>query len=215
MLNETNDGLGEAIVINEDLFVDETAVLEPTQIEYFENKQYLSEVDEVRINETADIMAEVFSEDVIASWSELSLDEKAEKLNEYYTKAGDKLGINTKGVIVEPMNTEPGDTLLGYNSGDGYIHLNSFVLDDPSMLGKVLETATHEMRHQFQHDVVVNPSQFQDISNDTIEKWIYEQNNYISPEYDYQGYYEQDIEADARNYAENVVKSFMNKMNLK
>lgn len=214
MLNGTLDGLGEAITIRDGLLADGAAVLESTETEVFENKQYLSEVDEIRINETADIMTEVFSEEVIVSWSELSLEEKSVKLNEYYTKAGQNLGIDTKGVIVEPMYSESGTISYGYNAGNGYIHLNEAVVDDPGMLGQVLETSTHEMRHQLQFDVIANPSAFSDFPDDVLEKWKYEWNNYINPDYDFQGYYEQAIETDARDFSEDVLKSYSQKMNL-
>ncbi len=217
MLNGTFDGLGEAIAVNEGLQAEESAVLEMTELETFDNKSYLSEVDEVRVNETAEIMEDVFSEDVLANWSEMSLDEKSAKLNEYYIKAGENLGIDTKGVIVEPIPCEtPGMISFGYNSGDGYIHLNEDVLSDPSQLGQVLDTATHEMRHQFQSDVLAAPQNFSDIPKDVLDIWDYEMKpwNYISPDYDYQGYYEQAIECDARDFSEDVLKSYMDKMNL-
>lgn len=217
MMNGTLDGLSEAIAINEGLQAEGPAVLESTELEIFENKQYLSEVDEVRVNETAEIMADVFSEDVLANWSEMPLDEKSAKLNEYYIRAGANLGIETKGVIIEPIPCEtPGMISFGYNSGDGYIHLNEAVVDDPAQLGQVLDTATHEMRHQFQNDALADPQAFNDIPQDVLDVWEYELDprNYISPDYDFQGYYEQAIECDARDFSEDVLKSYVAKMNL-
>jgi len=208
------EGWAEALGVNEGLVVDGSAALEPTEIEFFEDKQYLSEVDELRINDTAEIMAECFPEGVIVNWSEFSLEEKTEILNEYYVKAGENLGIDTKGVIVEPMTSEPGKIAFGYNNGDGYIHLNEAVLDTPGMFGQILDTVTHEMRHQFQNDVLMNPSNFSDIPNNVVENWEYEFNHYISPDYDYQGYYEQAIECDARDFAEDVLQAYTEKMNL-
>ena len=215
MLNKTLDGLGEALAVNEGLQTEESAVLEMTKLETFENKSYINEVDEVRVNETAEIMADVFSEDVLTNWSEMSLDEKSAKLNEYYIKAGENLGIDTKGVIIEPMPCEtPGMISFGYNSGDGYIHLNSDVVDDPTQLGQVLDTATHEMRHQFQNDALAAPYNFSDIPQDVLNVWDYEMKHYINPDYDYQGYYEQAIECDARDFSEDVLNAYMGKMNL-
>ncbi len=215
MLNGTLDGLGEAIAI-EGLQDEGAAVLETSEIETFENKSYISEVDEVRVNETADIMVDVFSEDVLANWSEMSLDEKSEKLNEYYIKAGENLGIDTKGVILEPMEVGYDTIEMGYNSGDGYIHINSLVVEDPSMLGQVLDTATHEMRHQFQSDAVESPNNFSDIPKDVLDVWEYELDpaNYIRPEYDLEGYYNQAIERDSRNYAGEVLNAYTEKLNL-
>lgn len=215
MLNKTLDGLGEALAVNEGLQAEESAVLEMAKLETFENKSYINEVDEVRVNETAEIMADVFSEDVLTNWSEMSLDEKSAKLNEYYIRAGENLGIDTKGVIIEPMPCEtPGMISFGYNSGDGYIHLNSDVVDDPTQLGQVLDTATHEMRHQFQNDVLAAPYNFSDIPQDVLNVWDYEMKHYINPDYDYQGYYEQAIECDARDFSEDVLNAYMGKMNL-
>lgn len=217
MINDILDRLGETIAINEGLQTEGAAVLESSRLEFFESKQYLSEVDEVRVNETAEIMADVFSEDVLAGWTEMSTGEKSAKLNEYYIRAGANLGIETKGVIIEPMPCEsPGMISYGYNSGDGYIHLNKAVIDDPSQLRQVLSTATHEMRHQFQNDVLANPKNFNDIPQNMLEVWKFEMDprNYINPDYDYQGYYQQAIECDARDFSEEVIKSYMNKMNL-
>lgn len=217
MLNGTLDGLEEVLAVNENVQTEDAAVLEMNEIENLENKSYISEVDEVRANETAEIMTDVFSEDVLADWSEMSLDEKSSKLNEYYVRAGENLGIDTKGVIIEPIPCEtPGMISFGYNSGDGYIHLNEDVVEDPSQLGQVLDTATHEMRHQFQSDVLADPQSFGDIPQDVLQAWEYEMKpwNYISPDYDYQGYYEQAIECDARDFSESVIESYMDKMNL-
>jgi len=211
------ESLGEALAVQEGLAVEESAILESMDIEILEKKQYLSEVDEVRINETAEIMADVFSEDVLGEWADMSLDEKNEKLNEYYIRAGQNLGIQTKGVIVEPMECgTPGMTAFGYNSGDGFIHLNEAVLDDPAQLGQVLETSTHEMRHQFQNDVLAHPERFPDIPQDVLDTWRYEMDpwNYINPDYDFEGYYNQLIECDARGFADDVLRSYTEKMHL-
>ncbi len=209
MLDRLCEGLLQTEGLDEGLQAEQTAVLE--SVEMFENRQYLSEVDEVRADETAEIMAEVFTPEVVAGWAELSLEQKTAKLNEYYVKAGENLGIQTKGVIVEPMYSQPGMISFGYNSGDGYIHLNEAVVQDPEMLGQVLDTATHEMRHQFQTEVVAEPERFGGLSSDVVAQWQYEFANYISPDYDYQGYYEQAIEQDARSFADEVLQSYMEK----
>ena len=64
MLNGALEGLEETLAVHEGLQAEESAVLEMTKLEAFENKSCISEVDEVRVNETAEIMADVFSEDV-------------------------------------------------------------------------------------------------------------------------------------------------------
>lgn len=202
---------------------DQGAVLENAEhmeqrsmLAILENRQDLGKIDEIRVNETAEIMADVFSEDVLRNWPEMSLREKSAKINEYYIRAGANLGIHTKGVIIEPIPcSNPGMTSFGYNSGDGYIHLNTAVVEDSSMLSQVLDTSSHEMRHQFQNEVLANPQRFGDIPRSVLNTWRYEMMNYINPDYDYQGYYEQAIECDARDFSEDVLDVYMDKMNLK
>lgn len=215
-MKENLEGMLE-VAIDEEMLYSESAALEAMNTETFENESFISEFDEIRTNETAEIMAEVFSKDVLENWAEMSSEEKSSKINEYYIKAGENLGIETKGVIVEPLECEqPGMVSFGYNSGDGYIHINENVLNDPSCLAQVLDTATHEMRHQFQNDVLASPERFNDIPPDVLNIWDYEMQpqNYISPDYDYQGYYEQAIECDARDFAENVLDTYSKIMNL-
>lgn len=215
-MKENLEGMLE-VVIDEEMLYNESVALEAINPEIFETECFISEFDEVRTNETAEIMAEVFSKDVSENWVEMSLEEKSSKINEYYIKAGENLGIETKGVIVEPLECEqPGMISFGYNSGDGYIHINENVLNDPSYLEQVLDTATHEMRHQFQNDVLALPEDFADIPQDVLNKWEYEMQpeNYISPDYDYQGYYEQAIECDARDFAGNVWDTYSKIMDL-
>ena len=215
-MKENLEGMLE-VAIEEEMLYNESEALEAMNPETFDDAGFISDIDEVRTDETAEIMAEVFSRDVLESWAEMSLEEKSSKLNEYYIKAGANLGIETKGVIVEPLESEqPGMISFGYNSGDGYIHINENVLNEPTYLAQVLDTATHEMRHQFQNDVLASPENFTDIPQNVFDTWEYEMQpeNYISPDYDYQGYYEQAIECDARGFAENVLDSYTQKMNL-
>jgi len=217
MMVETFDVLGEGVEIAENVQAEKSTDFESTELNNFENKKGVSEVDEARINETSEVLADVFTADVIANWSEMSIEERTAKINEYYIKAGEKLGIDTKGVIVEPMPSQtPGSINLGYNSGDGYIHINQDVMANPDMLGQVIDTATHEMRHQFQSDVIENPERFPDIPKEVLDTWRYEldPNNYINPDYDPQGYYKQEVECDARDFSADVMTSYMEKMNL-
>lgn len=218
MIDKNMAGVMEILMnegLQEEVQMEGAAVLESVQVETYENTAFLvSEVDEVRVDETAEIMADIFTEDVIADWTELSMETKSQLLNEYYIRAGENMGIDTKGVIVEPMESRPGYISYGYNSGDGYIHINANVLNDPSNLGEVLNTATHEMRHQLQSDAIENPAAFADISDEVLATWEYEWYHYISPDYDFQGYCEQAIEEDAVDFAENVLEEYKEELDL-
>ena len=59
---------------------------------------------------------------------------------------------------------------------------------DSSQLGELLNTTTHEMRHQLQTDALRNPDAFPDIPQETLDQWEYEFTNYVDPSYDFEGY---------------------------
>ncbi len=167
------------------------------------------EGDIERIEICSDIMAEIFTDEVVSNWENLSIEERTGYLNEYYITSGQALGIETKGVYVEDLQALYGAGTTGVNCGDGYIGIDITRVADPSQLKDLLDTATHEMRHQLQTDAIRNPDAFPDIPRETIEKWEYEFINYIDPSYDFEGYENQAIETDARAFGDEVVNDFM------
>lgn len=168
-----------------------------------------SEADLERIETVSDIMGEVFTDEVISNWENLSVEERTAYLNEYYAKAGQALGIDVKGVYVDDLYEKYGYGTTGVNCGDGYLGIDIRRVEDPSQLSELLNTVTHEMRHQLQTDAVKNPEAFSDIPQETLDQWNYEFNNYVDPSYDFEGYYNQVIETDARAFAEEVVNDYL------
>lgn len=212
MFKENLENPIEILNRNDELKNEGAAVLEAMKIEKTENG-YLSEIDEGRIEEASEIMAEIFDNDVISNWSELSNEEKAEKFTEYQTRLGEAWGIEAKGVIFENMERDDGIVTYGYNSGDGYIHINEKFLDDPTQLKEMLDTTTHEMRHQFQVEVLRRPQDFKDIPKLTKLQWYYNFTHYKSTdEYSFRAYARQGIEVDARKTAEDVLNRYINKI---
>ena len=171
-----------------------------------------SDSDVERIHSVSDAMGEVFPADVINSWENLSLQERVNYVNEYCVKAGEALGTRPIVVSVEDLwaKYEPGTQ--GINYGNGFMSVDIRLIADPGKLEKLLDTCTHETRHQLQNDAVQNPEAFQDIPEETLEQWKYEFENYIDGAYDFEGYYNQAIERDARAFAEETVLDLMNKM---
>lgn len=181
---------------------------ETKEINNSEGVEY-SEVDIERIETAGDIMGEIFTDEVISNWENLSVEERTSYLNEYYAKAGQALGLDTKGVYTDDLYAIYGYGTQGVNSGDGYLGIDVRLVSDPSQLEELLNTTTHEMRHQLQNDALRNPDAFPDIPKETLERWQYEMNNYIDPSYDFEGYQNQVIETDARAFAEEVVNDFV------
>lgn len=69
---------------------------------------------------------------------------------------------------------------------------------------RALETTLHEGRHAYQQDVMNNPDKYPD--HPMREIWA--ENNYISPNEDFEAYYNQPIEVDARSYANAHVNEY-------
>lgn len=181
---------------------------ENKEIRNSEGVEY-SEADLERIETAADIMGEIFTDEVISNWENLSVEERTAYLNEYYAQAGQALGIDTKGVYVADLYEMYGYGTQGVNRGDGYLGIDIRLVADSSQLGELLNITTHEMRHQLQTDALRNSDAFPDIPQETLEQWEYEFTNYIDPSYDFEGYQSQAIETDARAFAEETVDEYL------
>lgn len=91
----------------------------------------------------------------------------------------------------------------GYDPSTNSIELNINSLENPDCSG-LFNTILHESRHAFQHRSVLNPDSVS-IDNNTIDIWRQNFENYISPWLDYEAYREQPVEADAFDFADNMV----------
>ena len=91
------------------------------------------------------------------------------------------------------MNSE------GINPGEGVLG------DDPR---PALQTYLHEFRHGYQHEQIVRfeKPQFQNLVDDRelAEDWSRNVKEYQDPEADYESYYNQPLESDARDFAAQI-----------
>lgn len=172
------------------------------------------EVNETLTEKASDAMMEVFDQQTLSEWGKMSLEQRSEKLNEYYETLGQSLGIDAKGVVIEDLYTKVGEGTQGYNSGDGYLHLDYRNLQDPEKLLEVLNTTTHEARHQLQNEAIADPSKFPEISPSLIGEWEHNMQNYDSGNFGYESYYNQGVEVDARAFAGDVLINYKDKMGL-
>ena len=208
MLNSILDIFGGILPTNKGFNEGVNEAPENKEIGNSEGVEY-SEADLERIETAADIMGEIFTDEVISNWENLSVEERTAYLNEYYVQAGKALGIETKAVYVDDLYEMYGYGTQGVNCGDGYLGIDIIIVEDASQLEELLNTTTHEMRHQLQRDALSNPDAFPDIPQETLEQWEYEFANYIDPSYDLEGYYSQAVETDARAFAEEVVNDYL------
>jgi len=136
-----------------------------------------------------DSVLDNFKED---NWSDLSQEEQKQSMTDLagYV-AADTGNINPPEIVFrDDMNDgEYG----GYNPETNKLEVNVNMLNDSA---EAADTIAHEMWHAHQQQCALDP---------TSEKGREYQegfDNYISPEYDFEGYENQMVEAEAREYAQ-------------
>ena len=146
-------------------------------------------------------------------WKDQSTEEKEAFLREQYGKITKKLGLDPIEMKVIQIEDLQGGDSRGYYNGKGiYIDIDNLESDKPWDL---INTLAHETRHQYQFHVVENYLETgqlpDDVSVETVNSWQENIDNYVSADDDFEGYYGQPIETDARDfggkYSNNVVDS--------
>ena len=141
-----------------------------------------------------------------SEWTSLSDDKKIEVLQtieNHIAYESDRISVPIEGRF---LHTGSDGIVLGsYDPHRGRIYINVSQFDPGSMYGKdsstLITACLHEGRHAYQHQVVNGIVQH----DDPIEAAAWRENlkdgNYISFEKNPRGYYEQPVEADAREFA--------------
>lgn len=160
----------------------------------------ITEGREFGLAECTEAALELFTPEIIASWSTMSNEQRAEIAEAYSERVAEAFGINYEGMFIEAM--KPG--VLGSNNGDGTIHLSEGLLSSENTPFLLIDTITHELRHQYQSECV---NGLHDVSDEIRNEWamatlIY---NYDDPtSFDPWGYKYNPLEIDS-NYAGNTV----------
>ena len=144
---------------------------------------------------------EIFNPGVIDAWGSMTERERKAIALEYAERVAQAFElVNYEGVYIEKL--EPGT--LGYNNGDGTIHLTNDLLSSDTTPFLIMDTITHELRHQYQNECIRG---YHDVPDEVRNEWavataIY---NYDQPScYDPWGYIYNPLEIDS-NYAGNTV----------
>jgi len=136
-----------------------------------------------------DAVMDNFQED---RWSDLSLEEQKQTMMELADHvAADTKNDNPPEIIFR--NDMPDGSYGGYNPESNTLEINENMLDDSV---EAADTVAHEMWHAHQQQVA------NDSSNPRAAEYQEGFDNYISPEYDYEGYQNQMVETEARDYAQ-------------
>jgi predicted Fe-S protein YdhL (DUF1289 family) len=153
------------------------------------------------------IAEEIFTLQVREQWVNYTEDERKVIIENYAQRIGqvfygerefwDKLFNKHPSIIENFEYTAKG---FGASNGIGTIKVNPAFAASPVenySVDKIIDTVTHEVRHEYQQLIENDPDEF-GIPRRLLNEW----NQPYIPDYpNYTGYYEQDVERDARAFA--------------
>ena len=133
------------------------------------------------------------------NWDNLSQVEKEQAVENLRDSIAKDLQLENKPNIAYYNHENPGD-YGGYAASNNTIYINRFNMGDAA---ETADTIAHESRHCWQHERADNPQTEQD--------YQFKENfdDYVCPEDDYRGYRDQPVEADARDYAQNITDNIL------
>ena len=139
-------------------------------------------------------------------WDRASIEERKQILQDYMDKVVEVYGLqDVKPEINWDSNlpyTGQSVTMGQYNNQTQKVSINENVLTDSIATWDsyaLLGTVGHELRHAYQHEAISHPTRFM-VTQDTIDKWDENFDNYISSSIDYHAYRNQIVERDARSF---------------
>ncbi|WP_298882639.1 hypothetical protein [uncultured Phascolarctobacterium sp.] len=138
--------------------------------------------------------AEVLSPFKQGNWEQLSIKEQKQAVEKLADYNAEILGVEDKPRIVYYKAEDPCD-FGGYSAKQNAIYINEYNMHDAA---ETADTISHEYRHKYQHERADKLETERDLE---FKEGF---DNYIRAEDDYQGYKEQLVESDARDYAQAV-----------
>ncbi|MBO5181305.1 MAG: hypothetical protein J6B92_05380 [Paraprevotella sp.] len=152
---------------------------------------------------------EIFNPGIIENWANLSLEQRQQIAGAYAAEVADAFELhNYTGVYFEDLDLG----VMGYNNGDGSIHLSNTLIAPWTSPLEIMNTITHELRHQYQFEAVQG---YHNVADDVRKEWATAQEiyNYDQPYcYDPWGYTYNPLEIDARYAGETVVRNVTHDM---
>jgi len=127
-----------------------------------------------------------------SKWNDLSLEEQKQSMTDLANYVVADTGNENPPEVVF-RDDMPDGSYGEYNPNTNTMEINENMLDDSA---EAADTIAHEMWHARQQQMA------NDLSNPRALEYQEAFENYISPEYDFEGYQNQMIEAEAREYAQ-------------
>ena len=161
------------------------------------------ETKEFGISECIDSAKRIFTPEVLDNWGSLSPEQRTKLVNEYAGCVAENFQlVDYRGVKIEPMEDKN-----GYNRGDGLVHLSDHLIQSQSSPLQIVDTVTHELRHQYQIECVEG---YHNVPSDTRKEWYAGISTYTSEApwaEDPIGYKYNPLETDARYAGTTVAQS--------
>lgn len=161
------------------------------------------------LNKCSEAAKEIFNPGVIENWANLSLEQRKEIAGAYAAEVADAFELqNFTGVYFEDLD----QGVMGYNNGDGSIHLSNTLIAPWTSPLEIMNTITHELRHQYQFEAVQG---YHNVADDVRKEWATAQEIYSYDQpycYDPWGYTYNPLEIDARYAGETVVRNLTHDM---
>jgi len=154
-----------------------------------------------KANECRAIAERIFTPEIRAEWANMSPQERAELINQYKNEIGTVLG-NGENITTADVKYDASGFGVS-RSGSMEIALNPNFINDANKnysVDKIIDTTTHEMRHQYQSVVKRDPDEY-DIPENILAEWNLPYVQYDAKKGNYFDYYEQPIEEDAKAFA--------------
>lgn len=181
--------------------VDKESITDIQSPEMAKLSEGITEGRDFGLEECSEAALEIFNPGVIYEWGSMTWEEKKDIACLYAEKVAEAFELESyKGVIIEDM----GLGTLGSNNGDGTIHISESLFDAYNSPLQLVDTITHELRHQYQSECIRG---FHDISKEVKNEWTMATAIYTYDEpncFDPWGYSYNPLESDS-NYAGNTV----------
>ena len=145
----------------------------------------------------------IFTPEVVENWGDMTVAQREQYVVEYTDYLSKVLGVNIKEIRMVDLPPNYGGSM----STRGVMELNSKFVESSDVrdLGRMIEVISHEVRHAFQFAAIKNPERY-GVPKETAQMWNDNLKNYVQPEDDPCGYWDQPLEVDARKFASDVMR---------
>lgn len=169
-----------------------------------------TEEEKEMIDQTTQLLEEFFPERPGQLLAQEDYESRCEAVEDFAMQLIELYGLTCVEVVItnEQEQFRGKDAIFTYgfaavSEKKVYINANCLESEDPLLLEHIVSTVVHELRHLIQYQVARMEKTY-GVSYDRRHAWRANMVNYIKAEYDMEGYFNQPIEFDARNFTNRI-----------